>query len=246
LRFVQALSASYDQFPLETLAGHGIALASASGLHDVAAEHAITMLLTLVRDIKQSVHDGDARVWHPRPALELSGGTIVILGLGAIGMAIANRLVPFEVCLIGVTRQPANHPDFPGDVQPLSGLMEACLPSLAIVVAIPLAETTRGLVSAKVLDSLGRGYVVNVARGPIVDEAAMVDRLRDGRLRGAGLDVFEQEPLALESVLWNLPNVVITPHMAGMGQNYPGRLAGLLGHNLRALAGEVPWRNRIV
>lgn len=113
------------------------------------------------------------------------------------------------------------------------------------MVALPLAAETQHLVSAPVLDALGLGWVTNVSRGPVIDEAALIERLRDGRLLGAGLDVTEQEPLPADSPLWDLPNVVITPHMAGLTPRYGERLAKLLSHNLRAYQGLEPWRNRI-
>jgi len=104
---------------------------------------------------------------------------------------------------------------------------------------------TRHLVSDEVLDALGPGWVVNVSRGAVVDEPALVARLVDGRLLGAGLDVFGQEPLPTQSVLWQLPNVVCTPHMAGMSPRYARRLAELLTHNLLAFDGRASWRNRV-
>jgi D-2-hydroxyacid dehydrogenase (NADP+) len=114
------------------------------------------------------------------------------------------------------------------------------------MVALPLAAETRHLVTDAVLDALGAGWVTNVSRGPVIDEAALIERLRDGRLLGAGLDVTETEPLPADSPLWNMSNVVITPHMAGLTPRYGERLAKLLTENLRAYRGQGPWRNRIV
>ena len=246
LRFVQALSSSYDQFDVAELGNSGVVLANASGLHEVASEHAIALLLNLTREIKHSLTEARERRWNPRTAGEISGMTIVILGLGPIGQGIARRLELWGVRIIGVTRTPDDHAGHLGDVRPLSQLAEACLEASALVVAIPLSTVTRHIVSAEVLDALGCGYVVNVARGSVVDQAALVERLVNGRLRGAGLDVFEHEPLPVDSPLWSLPNVVATPHMAGMAPSYPERLAKLLAHNLRALDGEARWRNRVV
>jgi phosphoglycerate dehydrogenase-like enzyme len=113
------------------------------------------------------------------------------------------------------------------------------------MVALPDTAETRGLVSADVLDALGQGYVINVSRGAVVDQAAMIERLTDGRLAGAGLDVMVPEPLPPDSPLWRLPNVILTPHVGGLTPRYGERLAAILAHNLRAYHGRGEWRNRV-
>jgi phosphoglycerate dehydrogenase-like enzyme len=245
LRWVQTMSAGHEQFPVETLRAAGVTVSTAAGLHAVVAEHAIGLLLTLTRDIHRSLVDARERRWSPHVAAELCGRTIIIVGVGAIGEAIARRLEPWGVHLIGVTRTPHRRQSSLQDVRPLSGLVEASREASALIVAIALSPGTLSLVSAEVLDALGAGWVVNVSRGGVIDEVALAARLADGRLLGAGLDVFEQEPLPVSSPLWELPNVVCTPHMAGMSPEYARRLAELLTHNLLALEGRAPWRNRI-
>lgn len=245
LRWVQAMSAGYEQFPVGALEEAGVVLCTATGLHTSVAEHAIGLLLALTRDINGSVSAARGQRWAPHDAAEVSGMTIVILGLGAIGEAIARRLSTWEARLIGVTRTPDARRAHVADVRPLSGLAEACEEASALVVAIALTPDTSGLVSGPELDGLGDGWLVNVSRGGVIDEAAMVARLADGRLRGAGLDVFAREPLPPDSPLWRLPNVICTPHMAGMSPHYARRLAGLVAHNLRAFGGRAPWRNRV-
>jgi phosphoglycerate dehydrogenase-like enzyme len=245
LRWVQTLSAGYEQFPVETLRAAGVALSTASGLHAVVAEHAIGLLLTLTRDIHRSMADATGRRWNPHDAAELAGRTIVLAGLGAIGEAIARRLEPWDVRLIAVTRTPGRRRGNLNDVRPLSGLVQASREASALIVCLALSPETLHLVSDEVLDALGPGWVVNVSRGAVVYEPALVARLADGRLRGAGLDVFGQEPLPAEASLWELPNVVCTPHMAGMSPRYALRLAELLAHNLLAFDGRAPWRNRV-
>jgi D-2-hydroxyacid dehydrogenase (NADP+) len=244
LRWVQAMSAGYEQFPVAALEDAGVALSTASGLHASVAEHAIGLLLTLTRDINGAMSAARVQRWDPHDAAEVGEMTIVILGLGAIGQAIAHRLSTWGCRLIGVTRSPDVRPHV-ADVRPLGRLAEACEEASALLVAIALTPETSGLVSGPALDGLGSGWVVNVSRGGVIDEAALVARLADGRLRGAGLDVFAREPLPADSPLWSLPNVVCTPHMAGMSPHYAGRLAGLVAHNLRAFEGRAPWRNRV-
>jgi D-2-hydroxyacid dehydrogenase (NADP+) len=244
LRWVQGLGAGYDQFPIDSLREAGVAFSNASGLHTGVAEHAIGLLLTLTRDINRAMAAAREHHWDPHDAIELEGSTIALVGLGAIGEAIARRLGPWGVRLIGVTRSPGTYQGSVGDVRPLAGLVEASEEASVLMVAIAASSLTRKLVSAEVLDALGAGWVVNVSRGSVVDEAALVARLADGRLLGAGLDVFEAEPLPTSSPLWQLPNVVCTPHMAGMSQHYAERFADLVAHNLLAHEGRVPWRNR--
>ena len=246
MRWLQSHSAGYNQYPVDVLRERGIILTSASGVHIVCAEHAIGLLLALTRDIHLGIRDMPSRRWDTHVAPEVGGRTVVIAGLGAIGEAIAVRLAGWDVRLIGVTRSPKGYRGAVEDIRPLSALADACREASILMVAFPLAAETRHLVSAEVLDALGAGWVTNVSRGPVIDEAALIERLRDGRLLGAGLDVTETEPLPADSPLWDMPNVVITPHMAGLTPRCGERLAKLLTENLRAYRGQGPWRNRIV
>jgi phosphoglycerate dehydrogenase-like enzyme len=245
MRWLQSHSAGYNQYPIDKLRDRGIILTSASGVHIVCAEHAIGLLLALTRDIHLGIRAMPARTWDTHVAPEVGGRTVAIAGLGAIGEAIAVRLAGWDVRLIGVTRPPKDYRGVLEDVRPLSALADACREASILMVAFPLAAETRHLVSADVLDALGGGWVTNVSRGAVIDEAALIERLRDGRLLGAGLDVTETEPLPANSPLWDMPNVVITPHMAGLTPRAGERLAKLLTENLRAYRGMGPWRNRI-
>jgi D-2-hydroxyacid dehydrogenase (NADP+) len=246
LRWLQSHSAGSDQYPLAALKEHGIVLTSARGVHIVCAEHAIGLLLAMTRDIHQSIREMPARTWNLHVAPEVGGRTVVVLGLGAIGEAIARRLQGWEVRLIGITRNPAAYEGILDDVRPLSELEAAAAEASILIVALPAAPETRHIVSADVLEALGEGWVVNISRGAVIDEAALVERLAAGTLRGAGLDVTEVEPLPPDSPLWDLPNVVITPHMAGLTPRYGERLAAIVSRNLVAFSGNGPWVNRIV
>jgi D-2-hydroxyacid dehydrogenase (NADP+) len=245
LRWIQSHSAGVAQFPQELLRERQIVLTSASGVHVVCAEHAIGLLLTLSRDIHTAIKDMSDHRWGARISAEIAGRTIVVLGLGPIGRYIIERLAGWDVRVIGVTRSPAAHIDVLADVRPLDQLKAACAEASVLMVALPDATETRALVSADVLDALGQGYLINISRGTVVDQAAMIDRLTDGRLAGAGLDVMVPEPLPADSPLWQLPNVVITPHVGGLTPRYGERLAAILAHNLRAYRGQGEWRNRV-
>jgi D-2-hydroxyacid dehydrogenase (NADP+) len=245
LRWIQSHSAGCNQFPIQRLRQAGVVLTSASGVHVVSAEHAIGLLLALTRDLQIATRDMASSAWNPHVAAEVGGRTIVVAGLGEIGRAIVRRLAGWDVKLIGITRSPTAHAGVVNDVRPLREFAAACEEASILMVALPAAAETEHVVSARVLDALGRGWLVNVARGTLLDEAALVERLADGRLMGAGLDVTESEPLASDSPLWRLPNVIITPHMAGLSPRYGERLTLLMDHNVRAYHGFETWRNRI-
>ena len=245
LRWVQSHSAGVAQFPIESFRERKIVLTSASGVHVVCAEHAIGLLLALSRGLDAAIKDMPAHHWGARVSAEIAGRTVVVLGLGAIGQQIVDRLSGWDVRIIGVTRSPGEHAGVVPDVRPLGELAAACAEASVLMIALPDAPETRQLVSAEVLDALGQGYVINIARGAVVDQSALIDRLRDGRLAGAGLDVTVPEPLPNDSPLWDLPNVIITPHVAGLTPRYGERLASLLADNLRAFHGQGEWRNRI-
>lgn len=245
LLWVQSHSAGVAQFPQDLFRERAIILTSASGVHVVCAEHAIGLLLALSREIHTAIKDMPAHLWGSRVSAEIAGRTVVVLGLGAIGRQIVDRLGGWDVRIIGVTRSPQGHPGVLPDVRPLSELAAACAEASVLLIALPDAPETREIVSAGVLDALGQGYLINVSRGSVVDQNAMIERLRDRRLAGAGLDVMVPEPLPADSPLWDLPNVIITPHVAGLTPRYGERLASLLVDNLRAFRGQAEWRNRI-
>ena len=245
LRWVQSHSAGVAQFPIDLFRQKHIVLTSASGVHVVCAEHAIGLLLALSRDLHMAIKDMPDHRWGSRVSEEIAGRTVVVLGLGPIGRYTVERLAGWDVRIIGVTRSPHGHAGLPVDVRPLDQLAAACGEASVLIIALPDAPQTRRIVSAEVLDALGHGYVINISRGSIVDQDALIARLRDRRLAGAGLDVMVPEPLPSDSPLWDLPNVIITPHVGGLTPRYGERLATLLADNLRAYQGRGEWRNRI-
>jgi phosphoglycerate dehydrogenase-like enzyme len=247
LRWVQAVSAGVEHFPLDTLRDHGVILTSARGIHGPqAAEHAIGLLLAMTRGIAASTLGRAGRRWNWAPVTELGGMTLGILGMGVIGEAVAERARALGMRVIGTSRDPGSYDGVADEVIPAERMDEVFARSDAVVVALPGGEATRGVVGAAQLEALGEGWLVNVGRGSVVDEAALVEALTDGGLRGAGLDVFEQEPLPDSSPLWDLSNVVLTPHLAGASPHYGRRLADLFQRNLAAFAGEAEWINRVV
>lgn len=245
LRWVQSQSAGMEGFPLDEFRRRGIAFSTGRGLHEICAEHAIALLLALTRDVHVAIRDMTGQRWRPHVAQELVGRTVAVAGLGTIGGGIVRRLNGWDVRIIGLTRSPDRHAGLVADVRPLAELRAACLESSALILALPGGVDTRHLVAGSELDALGAGWLVNVSRGSVVDESALVARLTSGALLGAGLDVVESEPLSADSPLWGLSNVIITPHMAGRTPRYPERFAALMAHNVRAYRGEDKWLNKI-
>jgi phosphoglycerate dehydrogenase-like enzyme len=244
LRWVQAISAGTDQFPDDDLAAAGVVLTSARGAHTPAvAEHAIALLLTLIRGIGPAMRDVPERAWRIRPATEARGRTLGVLGLGSIGGEIARLAAALGMRVIGTKRSPGGYRGPAERVLGPDGTLEVCREADAVVIALPGADAPA--VGAPELAALEGGWLVNVGRGSAVDEAALVEALQGGRLLGAGLDVFTAEPLPAGSPLWDLPNVVITPHAAWASDRLAPRVAEIVAANLAAHRGEGPWRNRL-
>ena len=240
----QVARAGLDQADLDR-----ITFTSAAGVHaGPLAEFALFGLLSLVKEAAGLAAAKAARQWPERrePVGELAGRTVLVLGLGGIGRRVAELAAAFGMRVLGVRRHPDG--ELPGvdEVHPSSDLAKLLPQADAVVVTLPGTRETAGLVDAEALDLLPRGaLVVNVGRGAVIDEDALVERLRSGHVGGAALDVFRTEPLPAASPLWRLDNVLISPHAAALSASENERIVELFRDNLRReLAGE-PLRNRI-
>jgi phosphoglycerate dehydrogenase-like enzyme len=193
----------------------GITVTTAAGVHAIPlAEHALLSLLYLRRDVPAMLESQRDRRWERRTSPTLAGSRVLIIGMGRVGSRIADLCVAFGMDVLAL-RRTASGSSAP--VQPIArGDLRAVIPSLdALVVTCPLTRETFHLVGREELRSLApTAVVVNVGRGAVIDEAALVDVLMEGRIAGAALDVFESEPLRSDSPLWGLPNVLVTPHTA--------------------------------
>lgn len=247
LRWVQAISAGFEQFPAGELRRRDVVLTAAQGAHAPAvAEHAIALLLALARGIAPAVRAASARTWSPGPAWELAGTTLGVLGLGTIGEGVARRAAALGMRVIGTKADPSRYDGVAEEVLGSDGTLAVCRAADAVVVALPGGDATRGAIGEQELAALGGGWLVNVGRGSVVDEEALAVALRAGALRGAALDVTSTEPLPAASPLWDVPNLLITPHMAWTSPRLPGRVAAIVAENLPAFRGEVPWATRVV
>jgi len=254
LRFIQSISAGTDQFDKAALAAAGVRLASAQGSNERAvAEHAMSLILALTRQIHLARDNQTAKFWRPMIGdrasreSELGGKTLVIVGLGRIGLRLAALASAFGLRVIGMRRSPEPQPNVEAIVRP-DQLHEVLAEADIVALTCPLTPETEGLIDAAALAAMKpSALLVNVARGRVVDEQALLAALQAGRLTGAGLDCFHDEPLPAASPFWALPQVVITPHSAGETQRYEANVVDVLLDNLGRLArGETALRNQIV
>jgi phosphoglycerate dehydrogenase-like enzyme len=255
LRFVQSISAGTDQYDKDAFRARGVRLASATGVNERAvAEHAIALVLAFARRL-HLLRDAQAQR-HWRPMLsdlvaredELGGRTLLVVGLGRIGTRIARLGKALEMRVIATKRDPSKGGDAVDALYPDSRLQEALAEADYVVLSCPLTPQTERLIGAAALAAMKPSAVlVNVARGKVVDEPALVAALQAGRIAGAAVDVTVEEPLPAASPLWAMPNVIVTPHAAGETKLYEDNVLDILMENLdRLWRGETALRNQIV
>ncbi|MDX3806037.1 D-2-hydroxyacid dehydrogenase [Bosea thiooxidans] len=254
LRFVQSISAGTDQFDKAALAQAGVRLASAQGANERAvAEHAMALILALARQLHFGRDNQAVQHWRPmigeraRREDELGGKTLVIVGLGRIGLRLAKLASAFDMRVIGVRRNPEAHPHVEEIVRP-DRLAEVVVQADFVALTCPLTAETEGLIDARILGAMKpSAYLVNVARGRVVDEEALLGVLAGGGIAGAGLDCFHEEPLPSASPFWRMPQVIVTPHSAGETRLYESNVVDILLDNLDRLArGDTNLRNGLV
>lgn len=254
LGFVQSISAGTDQYDKAAFAAARVRLASAQGANEVAvSEHAMALMLALTRHVHLGRDNQKKAFWRPMIADrglredEVAGKTIVIVGLGRIGSRLARLAKAFDMRVVGVKRGSSAEAPVDALVTP-DKLIAAVAEADVVALTCPLTPETRGLVDARVLAAMKPStYLVNVARGSVVDEAALIEALAKGGIAGAGLDCTVEEPLAPSSPLWGMANVLITPHSAGETRAYERNVVDILVDNLDRLArGETALLNQIV
>ena len=255
LRFIQVCAAGHDRFDLEALRARGVPLANGSGVNrNAVGDHAMALLLALVRHVHTGRDRQREHVWRGmisdlgRREEELAGKTMLVCGLGAIGARVARLARAFGMKVVGIKRDTANHDGSADEVRPPDRFLESLAEADAVVLTCPLTPQTENLIDAAALARMKPGaYLVNVARGRCVNEPDLAAALARDAIAGAGIDTTWEEPLAPDSALWDLENVLITPHTAGETRRYEDNVVDLLIENVRRLQrGEGALVNRIV
>jgi len=247
LELFACVFAGTGHLPRDELDDRGVAVTNASGVHGPnIAEYVVGSMITHARRWPRAHRQQAEREWRTYETTEVYGSTVAVVGLGAIGETVLDRLASFDVETVGVRYSPEK--GGPADaVYGFDEFHEAIADAEYVVLACPLTETTRGLVDAEALKTMRSDAVlINVARGPIVDTDALVSSLRNSRIRGAALDVTDPEPLPEDHPLWGLGNATITPHNAGHTPHYYDRVADILAGNLPRLDDGEELENRVV
>ncbi len=252
LRWVSARSAGVERFLSvpELMQRDDVVLTNMRGAHGPAiADHVFAMLLALTRDMPAAVSNRATKEWRREgpnglPRIALAGRTLLVVGLGGIGTEIARRGHGFGMRVIATRRSDDGAPAFveyvgkPVELQTLLGKADV------VALAVPLTPETNGLFNQAMFDSMKQGsYLINVARGQVVDTDALLDALRSGRLAGAGLDVTDPEPLPSDHPLWVFPNVIITPHVAADAEITQERTWAVMRENVRRFGAGEPLVN---
>ena len=255
LRFVQSASAGTDQYDRDVLRAAGIRLASGQGINaNAVSEHAIAQILAILRRIPEARDNQAKRIWRgmmgdfSKREDEAGGKTVLLVGLGRIGGRIARLCKALGMNVIGVRQNVSGGAEGADEVHSFRDFVALVPRADFVVLACPLTDATRGLVSAAALAAMKpTAHLVNVARGRVVDEAALVAALQAGRIAGAALDVTADEPLPQDSPLWAMPNVLITPHTGGETHKYEDNVLDVMMENIARLQrGEAALVNQIV
>jgi D-2-hydroxyacid dehydrogenase (NADP+) len=250
LRWVHDIRSGYEDFPVSAYEDEEIILTNSTGVAgDLVGESVVGLVLSLAKGFHRYRDKQAAREWERIPwrrPFEVSGSSACVVGVGELGGSVATRLGVLGMDVVGV------------DIRPVSGLgldrvydaariQQAVEDARFVVLTTPLTEATRGLVDRDVFDAMrDDAYLINVSRGAIVDQDALVEALENDDIAGAALDVFYDEPLPADAPFWEMEEVIVTPHAAAQAATYGDRIADLLETNLSRLGdGGTLW-NRIV
>jgi len=253
LKWIQAWGAGVDRLLLPEVVKSRVIVTNAGGVHPTPiSEHVIGLMLCLCRKLHLFIRNQAERKWERfeswssvEQVEELSGKTAGIVGLGRIGTEIAQKTKCLGMRVIATKRDPSQNTSKNVDrlLHP-ADLNQLCAESDFVVLSLPLTKETEGMMGEAQFKSMKRtAYLINVSRGKIVQEDKLVEALKQGRIAGAGLDTFENEPLTANSELWGFRNVIITPHVAGLTPYYMERLTTIFCENLDRFLHEQPLIN---
>ena len=255
LKFIQSISSGMDQYSKEMLGAKGIRLASAAGVNARAvAEHALALILAVFRRLPEARDNQHKKVWRgmlgdlTQREDELGGKTILIVGMGRIGSHLAKLAKAFDMKVIGVRRDPKAGTNGADEIHGMADVVKLAPQADIVALTCALTPETTGLMSAAAFAAMKPSSVfVNVARGKVADETALIATMEGNKIWAAALDVTAEEPLPAASPLWTMPNVFVTPHTAGETRAYEDNVIDILIENLdRLWRGDATLRNQVL
>jgi phosphoglycerate dehydrogenase-like enzyme len=245
LKWIHLGLAGVDKVLLPEVVKSQVKLTSSKGIHaKTLAELIMGMILAFSKGIALSMSFKNRKIWGFEQVIlsrfDLEAKVLGIIGLGLIGVEVAKKAKAFGMKVIALRNRPAKAPKYVDKIYPKGKLNQVLSESDFVFLSVPLTKETYHMIGEKELNQIkDTAYLINTSRGPVVDENALVDALKQGKIAGAGLDVFEEEPLPQSSELWNLDNVIITPHIGGAMPDYYRKVGEVFKNNLeRFLQGE--------
>ena len=250
LRWIHSWGAGVDRLlSIPKVARGSVILTNSSGIHSIPiSEHVIALMLIFTRKLKEFILFQNDGVWHVPDETyifdELKGKTVGIVGLGSIGSEIAKKAKCFGMTVLATRRTITAKPTFVDELLPSYDLKRLLKESDFVVISAPLTSKTKGMIGAQEFANMKRtAYIINIARGEIIQQNELISALKQKKIAGAGLDVFETEPLQPNSDLWHMKNVIITPHVAGETVHYYERTTKIFCENLRRYINKTPLIN---
>ena len=254
LKWIHSPAAAVHQLMYPDLINSDVILTNSSGVHGpVVAEHAIAVILALAKRLPQAMHYQTRKIWaqellwneHPRPR-EVAGATVLVAGMGGIGSEFAVRAKALGMKVIAIRENPAKGAGPADEVYGAEKIDELLPQADFVLLCTPVTPATTAIINRERLNKMKFGaYLINVARGPLVDEAALIEALQEQRIAGAALDVFVEEPLPAESPFWSLDNVLITPHTAAVTEKLWERHYELIVENMKRFLAGKPLLNEV-
>ncbi len=242
LKWIHSPAAAVHQLMFPELVSSDVVVTNSTSVHGpVVAEHAIAVLLALAKRLPRAIHYQRQKKWaqailweeHPRPR-EVAGSTVLVLGMGGIGNEFAVRAKALGMKVLAVRESPSKGAGAADAVFALSQLDEVLPQADYVLLCAPVTPATQGVINTERLGKMKKEtYLINVSRGPLIDEAALITALQEGHIGGAALDVFTEEPLPPDSPFWDLENLLITPHTAAVTERLWERHYDLIVENLK-------------
>jgi len=247
IKWIQVVSAGVDRYLFPEIVESDVILTSTTGMHRIPmSELVLAMMLTLAKQLHRFVRLQSEGKWKRINTEELAGKTVGIIGFGNVGNETAAKAKCFGMRVLAIDIETIRRPTYVDEILGPDDLDYALRKSDYLVMTVPLTEKTHHMIGERELRLMKpTAYVVNVARGAVIDNEALLRALKEGWIAGAGLDVFEQEPLPQNSGFWKLDNVVITPHIGGSSRQYQKRSVKIFCENLRRYLEGKPLMNMV-